>query len=93
MICTTVREGHECTFMKKQGCGFRGGSCHPIVEQCNGCNRVVSCNAASYCVSAPEPALKWRNGVCNLATHVKADAAKQQAKINPIKASKRARGK
>lgn len=91
MICTTVRSGHDCTFMKKGGCSFRGGSCHPIVEQCRGCNRIVTHNSASYCASAPEPALKWRSGVCNLATHVKAEAGKAENKINPIKASKRSR--
>lgn len=35
-----------------------------------------------------DPELKWKNGNCNLATHVVVEAKKKQ-KINPIKASKR----
>ncbi|MGD8757754.1 MAG: PxxKW family cysteine-rich protein, partial [Deltaproteobacteria bacterium] len=32
---------------------------------------------------------KWKNGRCNLATHVKDTAKSDAAKINPLKASKR----
>ncbi|GBC59084.1 hypothetical protein DENIS_0014 [Desulfonema ishimotonii] len=89
MICTTVRNGIDCTFMTKKGCSYNGGSCHEIVEQCKGCNRIIEFDSVSYCGAAPEPALKWKNGICNLATHVKAAAATTQTKINPLKASKR----
>jgi len=41
MVCTTVREGSECIFMSKRGCQFNGGSCQPIVDQCDGCERIT----------------------------------------------------
>jgi len=89
MICTTVRNGVDCTFMKKKGCSYNGGVCREIAEQCKGCSRIIIFESASYCSVAPEPALKWKNGICNMATHIKVEVTKTQTKINPIKASKR----
>ena len=91
MICTTVREGKECPFMTATGCSYNGGICHPIVEQCNGCNRTSELAAGWYCTACPDPSSKWKNGNCNLASHVSAAASGNKAKINPLKASKRAR--
>lgn len=89
MICKTVREGEDCVFMKKNGCSYIDGACLSIIEQCNGCQRVSEQKTGIYCKAAPDPSLKWKNGNCNFATHIKvAEAAKKQ-KINPIKASKR----
>ncbi|MGW8288983.1 MAG: PxxKW family cysteine-rich protein, partial [Candidatus Bathyarchaeia archaeon] len=45
-----------------------------------------------YCQCSPNPAIKWRNGSCNLATHRKS-ASQKVVKINPLKASKRSKGK
>ena len=89
MDCTTVKPGVECAFMTKNGCSFNGGTCHPIVEQCEGCNRASECVSGWYCTACPDPSLKWKNGKCNLATHVKTSATENGAKINPLKASKR----
>ncbi len=61
----------------------------PIVESCQGCERTQSIDDAVYCKSYPNPGAKWRLGVCNFATHVKAQT-KTAAKVNPLKASKRA---
>ena len=61
----------------------------PCVEQCNGCERIRSFDAKEFCSSYPDPASKWNGGRCNFATHIKMEAA-AQAKINPLKASKRA---
>ncbi len=88
MICTTVREGDDCVFMTAKGCSYNEGHCLPIVDQCNGCQRTSEYATGVYCVAAPDPSLKWKNGNCNTETHVKTEAAKKQ-KINPIKASKR----
>jgi hypothetical protein len=88
MICTTVRNGKECPFMTQKGCSYNGGLCHEIVEYCEGCNRKVEASGGWYCQSFPEPALKWKNGPCNMASHISAAAA-AEAKINPLKASKR----
>ena len=88
MICASIKEGVECFFMSKEGCQFNGGSCHPIVEQCEGCQKAQEFPSGVYCISFPEPAVKWRLGTCNMATHIKAEV-KKGVKVNPIKASKR----
>ncbi|MBI4799252.1 MAG: hypothetical protein HY794_11080 [Desulfarculus sp.] len=92
MLCITTREGMECNFMSPKGCRFTAGTCHPIVEACQGCDRTVTAGEQAYCKSYPDPASKWRNGPCNFATHIKAES-KESAKINPLKASKRASAK
>lgn len=89
MVCTTVRNGSECIFMSKNGCQFSGGSCHPITDKCDGCQRVVEYLSEKYCMIFPDPASKWKNGACNMATHIQAEAKKVGTKINPLKASKR----
>jgi len=89
MVCQTIKEGADCFFMSKSGCQFNGGSCHEIVEQCNGCQKVFDLPAGKFCLSFPDPAIKWRTGICNMATHVKAGKETGNGKINPLKASKR----
>jgi Family of unknown function (DUF6811) len=90
MLCATVKAGTDCAFMTKAGCGYNGGSCHQIVDECNGCNRVLDLASGKYCTSYPKPALKWKTGHCNFATHAKLETqSQQQAKVNPLKASKR----
>ncbi len=89
MICATVKQGAECAFMTKNGCGYNGGSCHPIIETCEGCQKVAELPTGRYCASYPNPASKWKTGNCNFATHVKAEKAQQTTKVNPLKASKR----
>jgi hypothetical protein len=77
--------------MKKSGCSYTGGACQPAVEACQGCSRTIEVESGWYCAAAPEPALKWKTGVCNMATHVKStDERPAESKINPLKASKRA---
>jgi len=89
MICQTIRKGSDCAFMTAKGCGYNSGLCHEIVEACNGCARIVQIESGAYCSACPEPAIKWKRGNCNLATHIVAAAAAPKAKINPLKASKR----
>lgn len=89
MICQTIRKGSECAFMTAKGCAYNGGLCHEIIESCQGCGRATQLEAGWYCASCPEPAVKWKRGTCNLATHVTTTVAATQAKINPLKASKR----
>uniref|UniRef100_A0A7V4G6T1 Uncharacterized protein n=1 Tax=Desulfobacca acetoxidans TaxID=60893 RepID=A0A7V4G6T1_9BACT len=93
MRCQTIKPDMECTFMTKKGCSFNGGKCHTIVDNCEGCERILETGEGRFCASFPDPAVKWRRGVCNLATHQKANlkaAAQANQKINPLKASKRA---
>ena len=90
MVCSTVKEGIECAFMGKTGCKFNGGSCHPIVEQCEGCQKILDVPTGKYCMIFPDPAIKWRLGTCSMATHVTASKdTKANGKLNPLKASKR----
>lgn len=89
MKCTTVKKGVECTFMTAKGCSFNGGSCYEILEACNGCGRSQSFEGGWYCSAAPDPSIKWKNGNCNLATHVATESTEKTQKVNPIKASKR----
>ena len=91
MNCTTVREGQECPFMTSSGCSYNGGICHEVIESCEGCNRKAQYDNGWYCAACPDPGIKWKNGTCNLASHVSAASAEKKAKINPLKASKRSR--
>lgn len=74
--------------MTKEGCSYEGGVCKTVVEQCDGCGRITEFSSDKYCSSLPDPSLRWKNGNCNMATHVKTEVGKKQ-KINPLKASKR----
>lgn len=89
MVCTTIKQGKDCVFMTAKGCSFNGGICHEVAEQCNGCNRSAEFSSGWYCSAYPDPSVKWRNGNCNLASHVAAASVASKAKVNPLKASKR----
>ena len=91
MLCETVRPGVECSFWQKTGCSYTNGHCLPVVEKCEGCQRVKRFGDNEFCTSFAEPEKKWGRGACNFATHVKASVDKSgQVKVNPLKASKRA---
>jgi hypothetical protein len=91
MVCQTVKAGTECVFMRKNGCAYNGGTCYPVVEQCEGCDRALQYDSGVYCSTFPEPRLKWVNGNgCPMATHVKkGQNSANGKKVNPLKASKR----
>ena len=89
MKCTTIRKDEECVFMTAKGCSYNGGTCKEVIEQCEGCQRVSEYESGKFCTAAPDPALKWKNGNCNCATHVKTVVETKKQKLNPIKASKR----
>ncbi len=90
MVCTTIRKGVECLFMTAKGCSYTDGICYEIVEKCDGCNRSVEFPSGWFCTASPEPSMKWKSGNCNLASHIASAASAKTAKINPLKASKRA---
>ena len=89
MVCSTLKEGIECLFMTNAGCQFNGGNCHPIVEQCEGCQKIKEFSAGNFCLNFPDPSIKWRSGKCSMATHLQVSGKKETAKVNPLKASKR----
>lgn len=62
----------------------------PIIDKCEGCERVMTDDGASYCRTYLNPGAKWRLGICNFATHQKPEIKVVKVRINPLKASKRA---
>ena len=91
MICTILKEEIDCVFMTRQGCTYNGGHCEPVVQACEGCSHIREVDSDFYCVTSANPAAKWSIGVCNFATHAEKGApVVAQAKVNPLKASKRA---
>jgi len=92
MHCEFVKPGKDCFFMGKRGCGFGASSetCQPVVDKCDGCGNVEEWPSGKYCSRFAAPASKWQFGICNMATHVKIEEKKDDRKINPLKASKRA---
>lgn len=89
MICETLKKGIDCVFMSKNGCGYNGGSCFPVVEQCAGCDRVEEYPTGMFCGACADPRLKWKTGHCNFSTHIKRESAAPQKVLNALKASKR----
>jgi len=53
----------------------------PIVEQCAGCDRVLSEGETKQCSAFAFPDTKWRLGPCSMATHIKTDAGKAGEKV------------
>ena len=73
------------------GLSYKGVIMETIVEKCEGCDRVVPFEEEKYCHTYAQPSKKWGTGVCNFATHVRAEVDKAgKVKVNPLKASKRA---
>ena len=89
MVCQTLKNGVECLFMKKSGCGYNGGKCYAVVEKCEGCTRIEEFDTGKFCSTYAEPAMKWKNGNCNFATHIVKETNAQQKTLNALKASKR----
>ncbi len=88
--CSTVKPEKSCVFMKKSGCSYNGGACHPVVDNCEGCNNIEAVSQGNYCGIFAEPDIKWDGGNCNMATHVSSEKEEAVAKkVNPLKASKR----
>ncbi len=62
----------------------------PIIESCEGCERVGEIDGVKTCNVYVNPGAKWRLGICNLATHAKPEVKVVKVRVNPLKASKRA---
>ncbi len=75
--------------MTPEGMQYNGAIFQPIIDKCEGCARVREFEGQSFCSSYPMPTAKWSLGTCNFSTHARATQA-AQAKVNPLKASKRA---
>ncbi len=62
----------------------------PVIDKCEGCERIVEEDGGQYCKTYVNPEAKWRIGICNFATHQKPEIKVAKVRINPLKASKRA---
>ena len=72
-----------------EGVVVNGFLVSPTIDKCEGCDRVREFEGEKFCSSYPNPLRKWTTGRCNFATHIKLET-QAAAKINPLKASKRA---
>lgn len=63
----------------------------PIVEQCNGCDRVQKDEGAQMCAAFAFPDTKWRLGPCSMATHIKVETGKagEKQRVGQQKQKKR----
>jgi hypothetical protein len=90
MVCEVIKIGRDCAFMTRKGCSFNGGKCYPVVDRCQGCERVAVFPAGQYCIACPDPAAKWSARGCNLSTNITKEKAPEVVKsVDPLKASKR----
>lgn len=69
---------------------FSDGTFLPVIDKCEGCDRIVEAEGSKYCDSYVNPAAKWRLGICNFATHAKPEVNVVKIRVNPLKAAKRA---
>ncbi len=90
-MCAKESKSFDGASATPEGMLYKGVICQPVVEKCEGCERQGAFEGQNYCFNYQLPSSKWAMGRCNLATHVKA-ATQAAAKVNPLKASKRAAG-
>ena len=67
-----------------EGVVVNGFVVSPIIDKCEGCDRVRTFEEQQFCGSYPNPAKKWFDGRCNFATHIKTEsgkAAKVKARV------------
>jgi len=85
-LCTTVRVGIPCIFMKKEaGCAFVDGYCRPTINECKGCEHIVNL----YCDAYMHPASIWSYFKrCPLATHLEKHTEVKKETFDPRKAAR-----
>jgi len=69
---------------------YTSGVFKAVIEECEGCERIVTVDTDKYCRTYAEPSAKWKLGICNFATHAKPEITTATIKVNPLKAAKRA---
>lgn len=78
---------------KQTAVSYSDGNFKPVIDKCEGCERIVEDSGSQYCQSYLNPAAKWRLGICNFATHAKPEITIAKIRVNPLKAAKRAASK
>ena len=58
-----------------EGVVVNGFVVSPIIDKCEGCDRIREFEGENFCSSYASPASKWSGGRCNFATHVKVQVA------------------
>ena len=76
--------------MEAAGKSLSAANFKPVVEKCEGCERIVEESGSKFCQTYMNPAAKWRLGLCNFATHAKPEIVVTKIRVNPLKAAKRA---
>ena len=72
-----------------EGVVVNGFVVSPIIDKCEGCDRIREFEGENFSSSYASPASKWSGGRSNFATNVKVQVA-AAANVHPLKASKRA---
>ena len=75
---------------KEAAMSYKERNFKPIIEKCDGCERIVEEEGSKYCQSYLKTDAKWRLGICNFATHAKPEINIVKIRVNPLKAAKRA---
>jgi hypothetical protein len=57
------------------------GAINVILDKCQGCERTQTVEGKQYCAAFPNPAVRWRLGNCNMATHIKVESKTDAAKV------------
>lgn len=69
---------------------YTDGNFKPVVDKCEGCDRITEQEGSKFCTTYISPEAKWKLGLCNFATHVRPEIAVSTVRVNPLKAAKRA---
>lgn len=75
---------------KEAAMSYKERNFKPVIDKCEGCERIVEEEGAQFCQSYLKPDAKWRIGICNFATHAKPEINIIKVRVNPLKAAKRA---
>ncbi len=75
---------------KQASVNYSEGKFQPIIDKCEGCERIVEDDGNQYCQTYLFPKAKWKLGICNFATHAKPEIIVTNVRVNPLKAAKRA---
>jgi len=71
-----------CNLREEDGSCQLKRPCLPIVEQCEGCDKVEN----GYCKSYIAPAMKWVGGVnCPMAVHLEKEEKKKKIRVGQQK--------
>jgi len=76
--------------MQNGKCNFPDGFCSPVIDKCEGCKNVDVYDNITYCRAYMKPEAKWIDGRCPLCTVKIVIVQKDEKKLNPLKASKKA---